>query len=138
MLGLPLERSVGFLPDPTFRVKPRRSINALESQRIPNGVQLNTGDLNVKVQFYADDIVRVVKWRTGGTPEKSSLVVIQTNVPDLNIRFQEDAGTITLASQNVTLRLSKSDGAIQFLTADNRNLLKEQGAPVITPVQIEV
>ncbi len=106
-------------------------------QRIQNGVVLNTAALHVKVQFYADDTVRVLKWRTGGTSEKASLVVIQTNVPDLNIRFQENAGTVTLASKSVTLNLSKNDGAIQFLTADNRNLLKEQGAPVITPVRMK-
>ena len=105
-------------------------------QRIQNGVQLNTGDLHVKVQFYASDTVRVLKWRTGGTPEKSSLVVIQTNVPDLNISFQEDPGTITLASQNVTLRLSKNNGAIQFLAAAERTLLQEQGRATITPVKI--
>src|SRR5579862_135322 len=106
-------------------------------QRIQNGVQLNADALHVRVQFYADDTVRVLKWRTGGTPAKASLVVIQTNVPDLNIRVQEDTGTVTLASENVTVNLSKSDGAIQFLTANNRNLLKEQGAPVITPVRIK-
>lgn len=106
-------------------------------QRIPNGVQMNSAMLHVKVQFYADDTVRVVKWRTGGTPAKASLAVIETNVPDLNISFQEDPGTITLASQNVVLRLTKSSGAIQFLTAGQRNLLGEQGAPVITPVRIK-
>ncbi len=93
--------------------------------------------MHLKVQFYADDTVRVLKWQTGGTPEKASLVVIQTNVPDLNIQFQEDAGTVTLASKNMTVNLSKSDGAIQFLGAGNRNLLKEQGAPVITPVRMK-
>ena len=108
-----------------------------QAQRIQNGVQLKTGDLNVKVQFYADNVVRVVKWRTGGTSDKASLVVIQTNVPDLNVRFQENDETVTLASPNVTLHLSKSDGAIQYLTSDNQNLLKEQGAPAITPVQMK-
>ncbi len=106
-------------------------------QHIQNGVQLSRGDLQVKVQFYADDIVRVIKWSPGGTPVKASLVVIETNVPDLNISFQEDSGTITLASQNVTVHLSKSNGAIQFFTADQRNLLGEQGAPVITPVRMK-
>ena len=38
-------------------------------QRIQNGVQLAAGDLNVKVQFYAEFIVRVVKWPAGGTSE---------------------------------------------------------------------
>ncbi|MGO9000756.1 MAG: DUF4968 domain-containing protein, partial [Limisphaerales bacterium] len=97
------------------------------AQRIPNGVQLNTAALNVKVQFYADDIVRVVKWLPGGTSEKSSLVVIQTNLPALDINFQENAATIILASGKITVQLSKSDGAIQYLTGDNQVILKEQG-----------
>ena len=85
------------------------------------------------MQFYADDRVRVVKWVSGGTPKKASLVVIQTNLPDLNIQFQENTGTITLASAKIMLRLSESDGAIQYLTADNQILLKEQWAPGGTP-----
>src|ERR1017187_10734070 len=76
----------------------------LPVQRIQNGVQLNTAALNVKVQFYADDTVRVVKWPPGGTSEKSSLVVIQTNLPALDIHFQENAKTITLRSGKITLK----------------------------------
>jgi alpha-D-xyloside xylohydrolase len=107
-----------------------------QTQHIRNGVQLQTGELNVKVQFYAENMVRVVKWVTGGTAEKASLVVIQTNVPDLNIHFQEDAGTIRLGSANVTVQLSKRNGAIQYLTGDNQIILKEQGEAMITPVRI--
>jgi alpha-D-xyloside xylohydrolase len=105
-------------------------------QRVQNGVQLVTAALNVKVQFYSDDIVRVMKWVTGGTSEKSSLIVIQTNLPALDIRFQEDADIITLGSGKLTLKLSKSDGSIRYLTADNRPILQEQGEAIITPVQI--
>src|SRR5208282_580095 len=43
-------------------------------ERIPNGVQMSSTTLNVRVQFYADDIVRVLKWRPDGTPVKASLV----------------------------------------------------------------
>jgi alpha-D-xyloside xylohydrolase len=107
-----------------------------QTQHIRNGVQLQTGELNVKVQFYAENMVRVVKWVSGGTAEKASLVVIQTNVPDLNIHFQEDAGTIRLGSANVTVQLSKRNGAIQYLTGDNQIILKEQGEAMITPVRI--
>jgi len=109
----------------------------LPVQRIQNGVQLNTAALNVKVQFYADDTVRVVKWLPGGTSEKSSLVVIQTNLPALNIQVEENAKTITLGSGKITLQLSKSDGAIQYLTGDNRVILQEQGETMITPVRIK-
>ena len=106
-------------------------------QRIQNGAQLATGDLNVKVQFYADNIVRVLKWRTGGTSQKASLVVIQTNAPKLNIGFQEDGRRFTLFSGKITLRVSESDGSIQYLTGDGQPILKEQGAPAIDPIHIK-
>jgi alpha-D-xyloside xylohydrolase len=106
-------------------------------QRIQNGVELNAAALNVRVQFYADDIVRVVKWVPGGTPEKASLVVIKTNLPALNLQFQENAKVITLGSGKVTIQLSKSDGAIKYLDGDQRIILQEQGGANIVPVKIE-
>jgi alpha-D-xyloside xylohydrolase len=110
---------------------------APQVQHIQNGAQLASGDLNVKVQFYADDTVRVLKWRPEGTPQKASLVVVQTNVPDLKIGFQEDDHEVTLSSSGIILRLSKSDGAIQFLNRDKQVILKEKGAPNITPIDIK-
>ncbi len=106
------------------------------AQHIQNGVQLQAGKLNVKVQFYAGDVVRVLKWGPGGTPAKASLVVIQTNPPDLNINVDEGADTVTLASGKLKLLLSKNDGAIQYLDANNQIILKEQGSADITPVNI--
>ena len=105
-------------------------------QRIQNGVQLNPGKLNVKVQFYAADQVRVVKWLPGGTSEKSSLVVIQTNLPDLKIDLQEHAEIITLSSEKLTVQLSKNGGAIQYLNPNGQVILKEQGQAAITPIRI--
>ncbi len=59
-------------------------------ERIRNGVQLTTGDLNVKVQFYSEGTVRVVKWPAGGTSEKVSLSVIQKDVPELSVQFRRE------------------------------------------------
>jgi alpha-D-xyloside xylohydrolase len=106
-------------------------------ERIRNGVQLTSGDLNVRVQFYSEGTVRVVKWPAGGTSEKVSLSVIQKDVPELSVQFEESAAAITLSSGQVKVQLSKSDGAIQYLDNDNHSLLKEQGRPVFTPCQIE-
>ena len=106
-------------------------------QRVQNGVQLTTGDLNVRVQFYSASTVRVVKWPSGGTSGKVSLSVIQKDVPELNVRFEESATAITLRLGEVKVQLNKSDGAIQYLANDNQAVLKEQGRPVFTPCQIE-
>ena len=105
-------------------------------QRIQNGVQLAAGDLNVKVQFYSEGTVRVVKWPAGGTSEKSSLSVIQKDLPGLGVRFEEGGETITLRSGQIKLLLSKSDGAIRYLDNDNQIILEEQGKAVFAPAQI--
>jgi alpha-D-xyloside xylohydrolase len=105
-------------------------------QHLPNGVQLNTAAQNVRVQFYAADTVRVRKWLPGGTPEKLSLVVVQTNLPALKLRFTETADAVTLGSGETTVRLSKSDGAIEYLARDGQVILKEQGPAAITTVKI--
>jgi alpha-D-xyloside xylohydrolase len=105
-------------------------------QRLPNSIEWKTAALNMRVQFYADNIVRVVKWTPAGTPAKTSLVVVQTNLPELNLRREEDASAIALSSGKITVRLSKSDGSIQYLAGDGRVILREQGAAVISPVKI--
>jgi alpha-D-xyloside xylohydrolase len=106
-------------------------------QRIQNGIQLATGDLNVKAQFYAEGIVRVVKWPTGGTSEKHSLSVIQKDLPNLDVRFEENKAEVTLSSGQVKLLVSKSDGSIKYLDSDNRTVLKELGRAIFTPTGIE-
>jgi alpha-D-xyloside xylohydrolase len=113
------------------------SLAPAKIQHIQNGIQLTTGDLNVKVQFYAEGIVRVVKWPTGGKPDKVSLSVVQKDLPQLDLRFEENKAEVILTSGKVKLRLNKSDGSIQYLDSDNRTVLKEQGRAVFTPSQIE-
>ena len=109
----------------------------LQVQRIQNGVQLTTGDLNVKVQFYSPSTVRVVKWPVGGKSEKVSLSAIQKDVPDLNVGFEQSASAITLSLGQIKLQLSKSDGAIRYLGSDGRTILEEPGKAVFTPANIE-
>ena len=109
----------------------------VRTQRIDNGVHLETSTLNIKVQFYADDAVRVLKWLPGGTPEKNSLAVIEKDLPKLNIQIKDNPETVTLSSGKITLRLSKTNGEIEYLNADNQVMLKEQGKAEITPINIE-
>jgi len=103
-------------------------------KRVQNGVHLEIGTLNVMVQFYADNTVRVVKWLPTGKPEKKSLVVIQNILPDMNLGFQESSGAVNLASGKITMRISKSNGEIQYFTHDDKIILEEQGRVIIKPV----
>jgi alpha-D-xyloside xylohydrolase len=105
-------------------------------QRIQNGIQLAAGDLNVKVQFYAEGIVHVVKWPVGGTSEKLSLSVLKKEAPSLDVHVEENAAGMTLSYGHVKLRIGKSDGTIQYLDSGDRTLLREQGRAIFTPSQI--
>ena len=105
-------------------------------ERIPNGVQLSAPGLNVRVQFYDTGTVRVVKWPSGGTPDKVSLSVIQKAVPGLRVEIAESPAAVTLSSGTMKVRLDKSDGAIQYIAGD-RTVLREQDRPVFAPCGIE-
>jgi alpha-D-xyloside xylohydrolase len=106
-------------------------------QRIQNGAQLATGNLNVKVQFYSESTVRVVKWPAGGTDKKASLSVLPKELPALDIHVQESATGVTLTSAQFKLDVNKSDGSIRYFDKDHRAILAEQGSAVFTPSQIE-
>ena len=105
--------------------------------RVRNGVEVTAGDLNVRVQFYAEGTVRVVKWPAGGTFTKFSLSVNQKDLPDLSLRFDESPTAVTVSSNQVTAQVAKSDGAVRYLTADGKTVLEEQGRPTFKPAQDE-
>jgi alpha-D-xyloside xylohydrolase len=103
-------------------------------QAVKNGVQIENAALNVKVQFYCDDVVRVVKWRSPGTEAKKSLVVIETSLPDLKINRRESADAVSLSSAKLTIRVSLVDGRIEYLARDKKRILTE-GAATLKPVE---
>jgi hypothetical protein len=91
------------------------TLHKAEITRIQNGIQLETGTLNVKVQFYASNMVRIVKWLPGTKTDTTSLVIIQKTLPDLKIAVNETDNGIILKSDNLQLLISKKDGHIEYL-----------------------
>jgi alpha-D-xyloside xylohydrolase len=109
------------------------TLNA-QIKNIKNGIELNTPGLNLKVQFYTDDIVRITKWNPKGTSDKLSLSVIKKDLTDLNITSYQKGENIILSSAKLTLNISAKDGNIEFMTKDKFEILKEKGTPSFTPV----
>jgi alpha-D-xyloside xylohydrolase len=99
-----------------------------------NGVELETRGMNVRIQFYSENTVRVVKWPAGGTFEKVSLCVIQNSPPRLDIKVADEGKTVALRSRSITLRASKTEGKIEYFTPEERIILKEKGKAVFRPV----
>lgn len=101
---------------------------------IQNGAEIQAGKLNVKVQFYTDDIVRVVKWAPNGKADKKSLSVIQQSLPVIPIASEETKTAIKLKSASLTVFIDKTSGAVEYLTSSGDKILQETGEPMFKPV----
>jgi alpha-D-xyloside xylohydrolase len=101
---------------------------------IKNGIELSNGEINLKIQFYDQGIVRILKWPKQGTARKISLSVIPDTLPDLAIKVEERNNHILLKSLTLSLKISKSSGTVEYLNADSSSILKEDRAAIFTPV----
>ncbi len=106
-------------------------------QRIRNGVELTVGEVNVRVQFYSDKTVRVTKWPTTGSAQKTSLTVIQKDVPQLKIGLVETTTAVTLSSGQVKVQIDRRNGEIQYFARSGSAVLKERGGAAFTRCQIK-
>ena len=104
---------------------------------IQNGVQLETSSINLKVQFYANNLIRIVKWLPRVIPDTSSLIVVQKTLPDLTVKTKEDDETIIISSERLQLIISKRNCDVEFKTINDEIILKEYGKAIITPTGAE-
>lgn len=106
-------------------------------KKIQNGIQVKAENVNVVIQLYADNIVRVVKWLPEGTADKKSLVVTK-EIPDhIDMNIREDAESVTLTTDRLKIIVSRSSGDIQYLKPDNSVILSENGKASFSPVIYE-
>ena len=101
--------------------------------KLKNGIQFQTSELNVKVQFYSETSVRVVKLQPQSALDTASLVVIQKQLPDLKIDVKEDASQITLSSAQLKVIVTKRDGHVEYLSPEGKPILAEAGKPGFVP-----
>ena len=92
---------------------------------ISNGVELSTEKLNLRIQFYSDEVVRITKWLPEGTADKISLSVIQTEPDKVDYKLFEDKKHIILSSDQLQVQVSKSNLNITFTKTDGGKLLQE-------------
>jgi alpha-D-xyloside xylohydrolase len=101
---------------------------------ILNGIEVHTGKINIKTQFYTDNIVRVIKWSNDGTADKKSLSVIRESVPVLAIASEETKRAVTLKSASLSITIDKSSGNIEYFSASGEKILKEKGETMLQPL----
>ncbi len=92
-----------------------------------NDYLLTTSQLNVKVEFYAEDRVKVTKWLTDTEPRNTSLVVTQTELPEISMIIDEEPDYTAISTQELVVIITKDEGLITYTKPDGTVILKEKG-----------
>lgn len=89
------------------------------------GIHAKINDLEVEIQFYNPNIIRVLKWPDGTTFKKESLSVIK--IPeDTKFRISQSEDDLILKSEKMEVTLNLEGGNLSFRTKDGITLLNEK------------
>ncbi len=103
------------------------SDSTVQYKEINNGVEISTNELNLRIQFYSDQIVRVVKWLPESKADKLSLAVIRNEPKAVNLEILENKKQIILNSDELQVRILKRNMEITFYNSDGSQILSESG-----------
>lgn len=78
--------------------------------------------MDVKVQFYSPNIVRVLKTPVGKPSEKESMSVVMTP-QNAKVEVSKSAELVTLTSERLVVKVNERSGSIEFLQTDGKRLL---------------
>ncbi|MGC8824232.1 MAG: TIM-barrel domain-containing protein [Bacteroidales bacterium] len=92
---------------------------------IDNGVIIRTYKLNIKVQFYRNDIVRIQKWLTQGSDKKLSLSVCVDSLIPLSLQREESSRFYLIASPELRIKINYRTGSVEFFDEQNNPILAE-------------
>jgi len=99
--------------------------NAQNIQKTDAGIKTTINKTAVEIKFYTASIVRIIKSPEGSSFNKKSLSV--TAAPQkINFTIKQQAGTLTIKSDSVTVQCNLSSATIHFYTNGGTILLSEK------------
>jgi len=101
---------------------------------IKNGVIVKSNKQYIKVQYYKDDIVRVIKWPLNGTDKKTSLSVIMDSISDISIDIKYFRDSILMKSGKLIVKIFNKTGIVEFFNNSYQRVLKEKEMALFSPV----
>lgn len=110
-------------------------LEAHEYQKTTNGIKSIINDIEISIEFYSPEIVRILKSPSKNTLEKVSYSVIKK--PELiEFSITDNKKNIILSSSKLLVNVKKETGKISFLTKEESILLSEKDyGTQFTPVK---
>jgi len=90
-----------------------------------SGIKASINAIEVEIQFYSPEIIRVVKYPIGAHFEKKSLSVIKV-AERTKFTIDEINSNLYLKSKSIEVILNLKDGKVSFKTFDGKPLLDEK------------
>lgn len=90
-----------------------------------NGVDIQVGNLQVRVEFYSPTIVRVLKTEAGSLVSPKSYSVVLKPEAVKNLNTQKTADGYEICSPYIKVRLNEKTGEICFSNVQNETLLMD-------------
>ncbi|MDP4151639.1 MAG: glycoside hydrolase family 31 protein [Bacteroidota bacterium] len=102
-------------------------------QKTNSGLKVTMGNMNIELQFYGPEIVRVLKYPAGAPFEKNSLSVIATP-QQISTVIKGRKEVLTVRTSKLLISLDTVSGDIDFSNLKGDMLLKEkQNGAQLTP-----
>ncbi len=105
------------------------SARAQSYQRTEHGLKVTVDSMDIEVQCFGSDILRVLKSPHGTTWKKASLSVIK-KAPVLPFALIRQPGELILKTEKIQVTLDLQSGKLSFSTAGGQRLLDEKAGGV--------
>ncbi|UZH56837.1 DUF5110 domain-containing protein [Salinimicrobium tongyeongense] len=99
-------------------------------QETEGGISATIDSIEVEIQFFKPDLVRVIKYPEGSSYKKESLSVIMDPV-DVSFNTREKGDYVSLSSKDLEVLLDLRNGNITFKRLGGRVLLQEISASFV-------
>lgn len=99
-----------------------------------NSLLIEGADENLRLLFYADNIVRVTKWIPEGTADKLSLSVIASPQENPAFTLEESPAEVIVTAGELKIMINRKNLSMTFLQSNDEKELLRESASAYTPV----
>lgn len=100
-------------------------LTAQTYQKIPYGIKATIDSISIKVQFYSNDIVRIIKFPEEKTFDKTSFAVVK-KPEKVGFMVNESGNVLHILGNSVKVDLNLQDGQVIFSDQSGKLLLSEK------------